>query len=131
MCLDNAYFAENWKYCNKIIFKCMNSAVWLIFNKIFVKKEVCGSSEQCMRPIEQYILSPKRLKCVHKKKGKRKRNRWNTIQTHNKSLNIFSPSFSIPLVFNPTKWTLSHSICLVSPRVALYPNRPSPINIIF
>ena len=70
MCLDNAYFAENWKYCNEIIFKCMNSAVWLIFNEIFVKKEVCGFREQCMRPTEQYILSPKRLKCVHKKKRK-------------------------------------------------------------
>ena len=32
------YFAENWKYCNKIIFKCVNSAVRPIFNENFVEK---------------------------------------------------------------------------------------------
>ena len=29
---------ENWKHCNKIIFKFLNSAVWPIFNKSFVEK---------------------------------------------------------------------------------------------
>ena len=29
---------ENWKHCNKIIFKCVNSAVWPIFNENFVEK---------------------------------------------------------------------------------------------
>ena len=28
----------------------MNSTMELIFNENFVKKEVCGSREQCMRP---------------------------------------------------------------------------------
>ena len=33
--LDRTYFAEteNWKYCSKIIFKCANSTVGLIFNE--------------------------------------------------------------------------------------------------
>ena len=33
--LDRTYFAktENWKHCNKIIFKCVNSAMWPIFNE--------------------------------------------------------------------------------------------------
>ena len=50
----------------------MNSVVRPIFNEIFVKKEVCGSREQCTRPTEQYILSLERLKRMHQKR-KRKR----------------------------------------------------------
>ena len=45
MYLDTVYFAENWKHCSKIIFKCVNSAVRSIFNECFVKKKVCGSCE--------------------------------------------------------------------------------------
>ena len=37
--LGTVYFAENWKYCNKIIFKCMNSTVRFIFNKNCWKKK--------------------------------------------------------------------------------------------
>ena len=37
--LDTAYFSENWKHCNKIIFKYVNSVVWPIFNESFVKKK--------------------------------------------------------------------------------------------
>ena len=33
--LGLAYFAENWKHYNKIIFKYVNSAVRLIFNFFF------------------------------------------------------------------------------------------------
>ena len=33
--LDTTYFAENWKYCNKIIFKCVNSNVGPIFILFF------------------------------------------------------------------------------------------------
>ena len=38
--LDRTYFAktENWKHCNKIIFKCVNSAVWPIFNEKVAEK---------------------------------------------------------------------------------------------
>ena len=36
--LDTTYFAENWKHCNKIIFKCVNSAMRPIFNESFVEK---------------------------------------------------------------------------------------------
>ena len=35
MCLDITYFAKNY---NKIILKCVNSAVRPIFNEIFVEK---------------------------------------------------------------------------------------------
>ena len=39
-CLDIIYFAEieNCKHCNKIIFKCVNYAVWSIFNKKVAEK---------------------------------------------------------------------------------------------
>ena len=50
VCLVTAYFAENWKHYNSIIFKCVNSVMWLIFNESFVKKKVCGSCEQCTEP---------------------------------------------------------------------------------
>ena len=36
--LDTAYFAENWKYCSKIIFKFVNSAMGLIFNENVAEK---------------------------------------------------------------------------------------------
>ena len=68
--LDTAYFVENWKYYSKIIFKCMNNAVGLIFNESFVKKKVCDSQEQCMESLE----STKRASQWRKKKKKK---RWN------------------------------------------------------
>ena len=43
--LNTTYFAENWKYCNKIIFKCVNSSMRSIFNESFAEKEVCESHE--------------------------------------------------------------------------------------
>ena len=38
--MDRTHFAEteNWKYCSKIIFKCVNSAVGPIFNEKVVEK---------------------------------------------------------------------------------------------
>ena len=46
VCLDTTYYwklkIKNWKYCKKIIFKCVNNIMRLIFNENFAKKEVCG-----------------------------------------------------------------------------------------
>ena len=36
--LDVTYLTENWKYCNKIIFKYVNNIVELIFNEKVVEK---------------------------------------------------------------------------------------------
>ena len=36
--LDMVYLVEYWKYCNKIIFKYINSTVGPIFNEIFFEK---------------------------------------------------------------------------------------------
>ena len=38
VCLDTAYFVENWKHCSKIIFKCVNSIVGPIFNESLCEK---------------------------------------------------------------------------------------------
>ena len=38
VCLNIVYFAKNWKYCSKIIFKYVNSAVRPIFNENFDEK---------------------------------------------------------------------------------------------
>ena len=51
MRLDTTYFAENWKYYSKIIFKCVNNAVRPILMKILLKKYVCKSHEQCTESI--------------------------------------------------------------------------------
>ena len=40
--LDTAYFAENWKHCNKIIFKYVNNIMRPIFNEKVVKSKVYG-----------------------------------------------------------------------------------------
>ena len=68
--LDTTYFAENWKYCSKIIFKCVNSIVWLIINIFFWIKWLWVPWTVC----EQWNLSPWNTwkKKEKKKKGKRK-----------------------------------------------------------
>ena len=53
VCLDIFYFAENWKYCSKIIFKCVNSAVKTIFNESFGKKKGLWIREQCTSSTEK------------------------------------------------------------------------------
>ena len=51
VCLNIVYYwklkTENWKYCSKIIFKCVNSAVRLNFKVDFTKIRTCESREQC------------------------------------------------------------------------------------
>ena len=57
---------ENWKYCSKIIFKCVNNIVELIFNENFTKKEVCGSRKQCTRLIDKHKHATQVLKTLSK-----------------------------------------------------------------
>ena len=49
ICLDITYFAEteNWKHCNKIIFKYVNSTVGPIFNEKIAEKWNLWVHEQC------------------------------------------------------------------------------------
>ena len=47
ICLDTIYFVENWKHCNKIIFKCVNSAVRPIFNIFKYVNSVATVRKQC------------------------------------------------------------------------------------
>ena len=65
MRLDTAYFTENWKHCNKIIFKCVNSVVRPIFNENFVEKNVCRSHEQYTEPTKKIIKKKSRRKCLN------------------------------------------------------------------
>ena len=59
--------AKNWKHCNKIIFKCVNSAIRPIFNESFTEKNVYESREQCTGPTgKAWNTLPKkkkRMKC--------------------------------------------------------------------
>ena len=50
VCLDTIYFAENWKYCSKLISKCVNSIVRPIFNEKVTEKRGLWSREQCTGP---------------------------------------------------------------------------------
>ena len=47
--LNRIYFTEieNWKHCNKIIFKCVNSTVRPIFNEKIAEKWSLWVYEQC------------------------------------------------------------------------------------
>ena len=47
--LDRTYFAkiENWKHCNKVIFKCVNSVMGPIFNEKVTEKWSLWVHEQC------------------------------------------------------------------------------------
>ena len=47
VCLDWAYFCWNWKHCNEIIFKCVNSTVEPIFNKKVTEKCNLWNRKQC------------------------------------------------------------------------------------
>ena len=58
VCLDTAYFAENWKHCSKIIFKCVNSVMGPIFNESFVeKKKFVGPVHSARDPLEKPIAT--------------------------------------------------------------------------
>ena len=53
--MDRIYFAEteNWKHCNKIIFKCLNGTVWPIFNEKVTEKWCLWICEQWTNAVEK------------------------------------------------------------------------------
>ena len=73
VCLDRTYFAkiENWKHCSKIIFKCVNSIVRLIFNEKVTEKWCLWVREQCTNALFTIEKSTK-LALERKKKKKKK-----------------------------------------------------------
>ena len=76
VCLDRTYFAEteNWKHCNKIIFKCVNSAVEPIFNEKVDKKWSLWDPwtvHKCT--VHRRTGQPLRLKRKKKKKLRKRR----------------------------------------------------------
>ena len=72
-CLDIIYFAEieNCKHCNKIIFKCVNYAMWSIFNKKVAEKWNLWVHKQFMDALFTRELV-KNYDCKKKKKEKEK-----------------------------------------------------------
>ena len=75
MCLNTVYFAENWKYYNKIIFKYVNSAVRLIFNESFAEKKMfVGSINNARDTLEKQKNHKNAL--LKKKKKKKKKHSW-------------------------------------------------------
>ena len=109
---------ENWKHCNKIIFKCVNSVVGLIFNEKVVKKWNLWVHEQyimhCLPQksphlqllfIEQYMNSnrvlPKRMK-KKKKKTKNKNAKCRRLKRgskHTHCVHKLSITAEVPLKF--------------------------------
>ena len=85
MCLDTTYFAKNWKYCSKIIFKCVNSVVWPIFNESFGEKEIYGSHKQCPTPTGKD-------RNMFLKKKKPKMRLWNADSVSKRILSLFFAS---------------------------------------
>ena len=62
--LDTAYFAENWKHYNKIIFKCINSVIGPIFN-FFLNKVLVGPVNSTQDLLNSALCL---LKRIHQKK---------------------------------------------------------------
>ena len=79
--LNTVYFAENWKYYSKIIFKCVNSAVGPIFNKSFVKKKACGSRKQCTGPTRKLKRMSQKKKNKQTNRKRRRKCTGHTTQT--------------------------------------------------
>ena len=72
VCLDWAYFYLNWKHCNEIIFKCVNSIVGPIFNKKVTKKYNLWDREQYIYVL--FIVDKFNYCGLEKKKKKKEEN---------------------------------------------------------
>ena len=70
VCLDCAYCCWNWKYCNKIIFKYVNSVVGPIYNEKVVEKWNLWIYKQCTNTLFTEDL----VKCCSWIKKKKKQN---------------------------------------------------------
>ena len=70
--LNTAYFAENWKYCSKIIFKCVNNTVEPIFNEKVTEKWYLLVHKQCTSALFMRWKSTKSAlkKIIIKKRAK-------------------------------------------------------------
>ena len=75
----------NWKHCSKIIFKCVNSVVGLIFNEKFAKKWILWIREQCTNAL--FIMEKSTSAGWTKKKKKSVGQK----RRHNKQLNPNTP----------------------------------------
>ena len=99
VCLDRTYFAEtenwNWKHCNEIIFKYVNSAVGSIFNEKVVEK--CNlwdlwTVHGCTVP--SWLINNCRLNKTKKTKKKKKKERENAWNVESKYIhNLWSNMF--------------------------------------
>ena len=56
---------ESWKHYSKIIFKCVNSAVWPIFNESFVEKIGLWGSWIVHEPLESWNVLLKKIKSIN------------------------------------------------------------------
>ena len=80
--LDTTYFCWNWKHCNKIIFKCVNSTVGPIFNFFFWIKWLwvswtvllqCVNSDNCLK--KQKTHGKKKAENVNVKHSSKRRSK--------------------------------------------------------
>ena len=88
-------FCWNWKYCSKIIFKCVNSMVKLIFNEKVTENGCLWVCEWCM---DVLFIVEKSTKPALEKRGKS----WvQTKPTYRENLgNIFESLGSSWIIFN-------------------------------
>ena len=73
--LNTAYFAENWKYCSKIIFKYVNSTVEPIFNESLIEKRDLWTMHGTNWLLKNALLPKKRKR---KKKRRHKADKLNS-----------------------------------------------------
>ena len=80
---------KNWKYCNKIIFKCVNSTVGPNFEVIFALQSTYGSRKQYIEPTKKHGMQLKSIFQHYPKKS---------VFQHYPNIHLFSHYFSIFLV---------------------------------
>ena len=96
---------ENWKYCSKIIFKCVNSTVGPIFNEKVVKKWYLWVCKQCT---DALFTVEKSTFAAESKKKKAETHIAANVEAANADPNRTSKVNlrSIPLNFLPVRWLL-------------------------
>ena len=70
VCLNITYFVENWKHCNKIIFKCVNSTIRPSFKVFFFNKVFSGPVNSIRNSLKKHNLTFENVKCSSQKKKK-------------------------------------------------------------
>ena len=90
---------ENWKYCSKIIFKCVNSAVWPIFNEKVAENWIVWVPWTMHRTHWYTLFTEEMSTIAAKKKEKKNAKKWKRRRVNVKP----NTHYDVFKIFNKTK----------------------------